>query len=170
MVKQFETVQLKDINGNEFSIEQLKGRKVYLTFLRTASCPFCNLRVHQLIQKQEEWNKKGIVTVAVFASTADEILQYAGKQQPQFTIIADPEERLYHQFGIKHSFMAMIKSMARLGAIVETMKKGFFNVNSFTDKRILTGDFLINENQKIVLSYYGKDFGDHIAFEEIDQW
>ncbi len=170
MVKQFETIQLKDVYGNEFTIQQLKGRKIYLTFLRTTSCPFCNLRVHQLIQKQEEWNKKGIVTVAVFASTADEISQYAGKQQPQFTIIADPDERLYHQFGIKHSFVAMIKSMVRLGAIVETMKKGFFNVNSFTDKRILTGDFLINENQEVVLSYYGKDFGDHIAFEEIDQW
>ena len=170
MIKEFNTIRLKDIYGKEFSMEQLKGHKVYLTFLRTASCPFCNLRVHQLIQKQEAWTKKGIVTVAVFASAADEILQYAGKQEPKFTIIADPEERLYHQFGIKHSFLAMIKSMARIGAIVETMKKGFFNVNSFTDKRILTGDFLINENQEVVLSYYGKDFGDHIDFEEIDQW
>ena len=170
MIKEFNTIQLKDIYGNEFSIEQLKGHKVYLTFLRTASCPFCNLRVHQLIQKQAAWTKKGIVTVAVFASTAEEILQYAGKQQPNFTIIADSEERLYHQFGIKHSFLAMIKSMARLGTIVETIKKGFFNFNSFTDKRILTGDFLINENQEVIVSYYGKDFGDHIAFEKIDQW
>lgn len=167
---EFKTLSLKDIYGKQFSIEQLKGHKIYVTFLRTASCPFCNLRVHQLIHKQEEWNKKGIVTVAVFASSADEILRYAGKQQPNFTIIADPEERLYRQFGIKHSFIAMIKSMARVSAILETIKKGFFNFKSFSDKRTLTGDFLINENQEVVVNYYGKDFGDHIAFEKIDRW
>lgn len=168
--KEFKTLKFNDIYGEQFSIEQFKGSKVYVTFLRTASCPFCNLRVHQLIQKQEAWTRKGIVTLAIFASSADEILQYTGKQQSNFTIIADPEEHLYHKFGIKHSIIAMIKSMGRVSTILETMKKGFFNLKSFSDKRILTGDFLINENQEIVLSYYGKDFGDHIDFKKIDRW
>lgn len=170
ITNEVKTLQLKDIYGKEFFIEQLKGRKIYLTFLRTASCPFCNLRVNQLIQKQTEWNKKGIMTIAVFASPAAEILHYAGKQNPNFTIIADPDEQIYRLFGIKHSWVAMLKSMARVREILQTMKKGFFNFKSFSDKRILTGDFLIDENQEVVFSYYGKDFGDHIAFEAIDRW
>lgn len=167
---QLPTFNALDIFNNSISSSNFEGKRVYISFLRTASCPFCNLRVHELIQKQAEWNKKGIITIAVFASPSEEILEYAGKQKPPFTIISDPNEVLYKKFGITHSYWSMLKTMTRLSGILETIRKGFFNFKSFTDKPILTGDFLIDENKNVIECYYGKDFGDHISFEKIDEW
>ncbi len=160
----------KDIYGNSISIEDFEGQKVLLSFLRTAACPFCNLRVHEMIKKQAEWEEKDLVTVAVFASPAAEILKYAGKQKPPFPIIADPTEYLYRQYGIGHSFLGKLKAMTRMKEILQIMSKGYFNMESLFEKTVMPADFLINEKGMIVRSYYGKDFGDHIPFEQVEAW
>ena len=159
-----------DIYSNEFNLENLKGKKIYLSFLRVASCPFCNLRVNQVIQKHDEWNKKGIITVAIFASSNEEILKYAGKQHPAFTVIGDPKEQFYKQYGIGKSYPGMFKAFLRLATIFKFTRKGMFTLKAMTEKPILPGDFLIDENGIIQKAYYGKDFGDHIPFSEIDNW
>jgi peroxiredoxin len=160
----------KDIYGRSISIEKYQGRKVLLSFLRTAACPFCNLRVHGIIKKQAEWEYKDIVTIAVFASPASEILKYAGKQNPPFTIIADPTESLYIKYGITHSLLGKLKAMIRFNEIMQIMSRGFFNVKSLFEKTVMPADFLIDEGGIIVNTYYGKDFGDHIPFTQIDAW
>lgn len=160
----------KDICGNNISIEDFQGQKVLLSFLRTAACPFCNLRVHEMMKKQAEWEDQDLVTIAVFASPASEILKYAGKQDPPFPIIADPTEYLYRQYGIGHSLLGKLKAMARIREIFQIMTKGYFNMESLFEKTVMPADFLIDENGIIVHSYYGKDFGDHIPFESIDSW
>ena len=160
----------KDIYGNSISIEDFQGQKVLLSFLRTAACPFCNLRVHELMKKQAEWENKDLVTIAVFVSPASEIQKYTGKQKPPFPIIADPTENLYRQYGIGHSFLGKLKALARIREMLQIMTKGYFNVQSLFEKTVMPADFLIDENGIIVHTYYGKDFGDHIPFEKIDAW
>lgn len=160
----------KDIYGNQISLDEFEGQKILLSFLRTAACPFCNLRVHELIKKQAEWEYKDIVTIAVFASPASEILKYAGKQNPPFKIIADPTESLYRKYGIKHSLLGKLKAMIRLKEIVQIMSKGYFNVESLLEKTVMPADFLIDESGIIFNTYYGKDFGDHIPFEQVEAW
>jgi peroxiredoxin len=160
----------KDLNGRTVSLSDFKGKKVLLSFLRTAACPFCNLRVHELIKRQERWKDQGLETIVVFASPASEILQYAGKKNPPFTIIPDPEETLYRQYGIGHSLFGKIKAMTRLREIFYIMTHGFFNVKSLVEKTVMPADFLLDEDGNIDRVYYGKDFGDHIPLEQIDGW
>lgn len=161
-------IDLADINGRPVSLRDFMGQKIYLTFLRTAACPFCNLRVHELIKKQEYWKRNGLYTIAVFASSADEINRYAGRQRPPFTILADPEETLYRAYGIGKSRMGMLKAMLRMRTIFDIMRKGFFTLKAWSDEPLLTADFLIDESGIIQVGYYGKDFGDHLSFEEIE--
>ncbi|MEP0367890.1 MAG: redoxin domain-containing protein [Cyclobacteriaceae bacterium] len=160
----------KNIYGSEVKLDLLKGQRVYLSFLRTASCPFCNMQVHRLIQKQKDWKKKGIVTIAVFASSSESILQYAGKQNPTFIILADPDETLYKSYKIGSSAWGLFKAMLRVKTLMTIMVKGYFNMKTIFHKPVLTGDFLINDEGIIEHVYYGKDFGDHISFELIDNW
>ena len=159
-----------DIYGNAVSLENYRGKRVLLSFLRTAACPFCNLRVHYMIHQYDAWKAQGLEIIAVFASSADEILQHAGKQKPPFPVIGDPDEVLYQQYGIGHSIAGMFKAMKRIKTLIEIMKKGFFSLKSLRDQPVLTGDFLIDRQGVIQEAYYGKDFGDHLPFERIDAW
>jgi len=157
--------KMQDINDNQISIDDYIGKKVLLTFFRTASCPFCNLRVHKLIQNADYYKENNIQVICFFASTKNEILEYAGRQLPNFPIIADENEIIYTKYKIQSSNMAKLKTMKRLGTMIEFTKKGFLSLKAFTEKPILPADFLINKEGTIDYCYYGKDMGDHLDFK-----
>ena len=41
----------------KISVSTKKGKKTLLTFYRFATCPFCNLRIHEIINRYEELGK-----------------------------------------------------------------------------------------------------------------
>lgn len=160
----------KDIFDNPVDLESYKGNKILLTFYRGASCPFCNLRVHSIIKQMENFNVKGLKVLAFFMSDKEEILKYVGKQKAPFPIIADPQKKYYTLYGLEKSFIGKIKAMLRMKTMMEIFSNGFFNLNALKDDNTLPADFLINKNSEIELAYYGKDFGDHLDIEIINEW
>ncbi|NMH89042.1 peroxiredoxin-like family protein [Flavivirga algicola] len=161
---------LEDYLGNAISLTKYKGQKILLSFFRGASCPFCNLRIHQLIKRYPDFENTGIQIITVFAATKKEILSYAGQQNAPFHILADPTLKLYKKYGIKESLFGMLKTMISPLKMVKVMFSGFFNMKSIKDKPIVPADFLIDENFMILQTYYGKDFGDHIPIEKVLDW
>ena len=156
-----------DIFNNEVHLSSLKGKKILITFFRGASCPFCNLRVHQIIQNKELFEKNNTHIITFFGDTKEEILKYAGEQHPFFPIIADPKLHYYKTFGVESSFIGMLKTMINFNKIITVMKTKFFNMKALMDRPMVPADFLLNENHEIIKVHYGKDFGDHISFDEI---
>ena len=49
-----EEITLPSINGSNFSLSSLKGKKVLLTFYRFARCPMCNLRINEILKRYDE--------------------------------------------------------------------------------------------------------------------
>jgi peroxiredoxin len=74
----------KDYQGKKINLSDYHGKRILLSFFRGASCPFCNLRVHELIKKQNEFKEQDIEIIAFFSSTKEEVQQYAGKKNPSF--------------------------------------------------------------------------------------
>lgn len=159
-----------DYLGNKINLADYRGKKVLLSFFRWASCPFCNLRIRQLIIQYPEFVKNKIEIIALFAATGGEISKYAGKQNAPFPIIPDPELDLYAKYGIKESFSGMVKVMLKPVELFKVMTSGFFNVKTIHKKSILPVDFLIGEDQLIYRAYYGKDYGDHIPIADVLAW
>lgn len=159
-----------DYLNNEIRLSDYKEKKVLLTFFRGASCPFCNMRVNQLIKQYPEFQKQGISIIALFGSTKEEIQNYAGKQNAPFPIIADPEFKIYKKYKIEESQMGMLKVMRNPARVFKMMFSGFFNLNAVKDRPIVPADFLIDENQIIHKTYYGEDFSDHISISEVLNW
>ncbi|MEJ0031644.1 MAG: peroxiredoxin-like family protein [Bacteroidota bacterium] len=91
------------IDGKTFHLSDLKGKKVFLAFYRNGACALCNLRVHELSLRQKDFDKAGIVMVAVFESSIDDMKPYVGKQELGFTLLSDPEGKLYEMFGLTNS-------------------------------------------------------------------
>ena len=48
-------LSLPSIDGTHFKIQEHKGKKIFLTFYRFAACPFCNLRINEIIKRYDEF-------------------------------------------------------------------------------------------------------------------
>jgi thioredoxin-dependent peroxiredoxin len=161
------TFVARDYLGNVISFDDYKGQRILLSFFRGAACPFCNLRVRDIVRSHDALRRKGITVIAFFGSAAEEIEKYAGKQKTPFPIIADPKLLVYKQYRVEHSHLGMLRVMLKPVQMTRMMFSGFFNMNSVRDKPLIPADFIVNEHQVISRAYYGKDFGDHIPLGDI---
>lgn len=159
-----------DINGKEINISNYEGRKVLLSFYRYASCPLCNLRIHQLISKNDYFENKGLTLIAVFQSPKINIKEYVGKQDVPFSIIADPSMKLYRLYSVELSFIKMILGLFNFSKL-KAARMNNFKVGKMDGKLTrVPADFMINEEGKIDIAYYGKDISDHLPIEQIEEY
>jgi hypothetical protein len=78
----------------------------HLQFRRYAGCPFCNLHLWAIALRHDEIVAAGVREVVVFHSTAAELRSYQSDQP--FAVIADPDKRLYADFGVEASGRALL--------------------------------------------------------------
>lgn len=160
---------LPDLHGQVIGLEQFRGRKLLLSFYRYASCPFCNLRVHQLSKQAPAWQVRGLDLVAVFQSPRESILEYAGSEARPFAILPDPERGLYRQYGVEGSWGGFLKAGLQLGKVAAAMKEGFMPGKMEGDINMVPADFIIDEDGRVLVAYYGRDISDHLPEEVIEQ-
>lgn len=110
---------LASIRREAVSIPQ-PDRLVHLQFRRFAGCPVCNLHLRSFARRHEEIDALGIREVIVFHSTADELLRY--ESDLPFAVIADPDKRLYREFGVEASPRALLDPRAWLPIIRAVLK------------------------------------------------
>ena len=159
-----------DIGGNTIHLGDYRGRYLLLSFYRYASCPFCNLRVHELLQRLTEFEKRGLSLVAVFQSAREGILDHVGKQQPPFPILPDPGHGLYRRYGVETSLPGFLLGLTlRMGKAMQAMGKGFLPGRMEGSITLIPADFLIGPDGSILVAYYGKDISDHLPIETILQ-
>lgn len=156
-----------DLYGKEIQLKDYQGKKVLLCFFRGASCPFCNLRVHELIQRKMEFDSHNIEVIMFFTTDANEITSYMDKQKPTYTIIPDPNGLVYREFGVEESLSGKLLAMFRMKSLLKIFKNGFFNLKSMSDKNTVPADILLDESGIVEIAYYGRDFGDHLPFNKL---
>lgn len=160
----------EDYLGNVIHLKDYKDDKILLSFFRGATCPFCNLRLNQLIKKYPEFERRRIKVITIFAASKEDIAAYGGKQNVPFTIIADPTLEIYKKYGIEESSHGMFRAMIKPLKMLKVMFSGYFNMRSIKDRPIVPADFLIDQDKIIHMAYYGKDFGDHIPIQDALEW
>lgn len=157
------TVYLRD----PLTLSQLRGKKVWIAFFRYAGCPLCNLRVHQMIQRYDAWQAQGLQIVAVFQAPVDEVEANVGKQNAPFPIVCDPDEKLYALYGLEASLAGFL-SPKNIPLAAEALKEGFLPGTTHGTKTRLPADFLLDENGKVIETFYAGHIGDHIPLDRID--
>ena len=43
---------LPSVDGSTFNLESIQGKKAMISFYRYSSCPFCHLRINEIISKK----------------------------------------------------------------------------------------------------------------------
>ncbi|MFZ2889466.1 redoxin domain-containing protein [Sulfuricurvum sp.] len=161
----------RSFQGDDINLDLYRGRYLLLSFYRYASCPFCNLRVHESIQKRDYFQTLGLEMIAVFQSPDDKLAEYVGKQPLNYPIIGDPSLDIYKLYHVETSWLGLIKAFfIRPHQILKSIfLRGFFPGSIENEIQRLPADFLINPMGKIEIAYYGIDIGDHIAYEIIEK-
>jgi peroxiredoxin len=159
-----------DIYGKEFKLSDFKGKRIHLGFFRNVSCPFCNLRVHQLSKFNDAFDKKGLKTVYFFESQPEVLLRSIfHKGISPIPLIGDPQRKIYTLYGVEPSMMKMMNTFFVKG-VMSDMKAGKA-LNLPQDKEatqsLIPADFLIDEQFKIKRAHYGSHLNDHISIDEV---
>ncbi|WP_213768709.1 peroxiredoxin-like family protein [Caballeronia sp. dw_19] len=142
---------------------------VHLQFRRFAGCPVCDLHLHSIAQRHDEIVSAGILEVAVFHSSADDLRPFT--MELPFAVVADPQKKLYAEFGTEASPQALLNPRAwrpilrgvlrSLGRILRG-RQPVTSVHTEGGKLGLPADFLIARDGRILACKYGV----HIY----DQW
>jgi len=160
---------VRDIFDRPVSLQDFSGKKLMLSFYRYASCPLCNLRVHELIARYPDYRARGMDIVAFFQSPVESIRRYVGRQDAPFPIIADPQRTVYRQYGVEMSIWGMIAAgFWWHPRMVIANLKGFWFGKMEGNIALVPADFLINPNSTIHTAFYGTTIADHVSLAQVD--
>ena len=147
---------------------------VHLQFRRFAGCPVCNLHLHSITQRHAELVAASIREVAVFHSTIDELLPHV--RDLPFSAIADPEKRLYGEFGVESApralldprgWVPILRGVTRSLSMVVRREQPRPELNPHGGSFGLPADFLIASDGRVVACKYGSHVYDQWSVDEI---
>lgn len=160
---------INDVFGNPISLQAYKGKTVYLSFMRFAGCPVCNLHVHNLLKHADALKAKNIEVVLVYESSLANLRQYLEDRTYPFTFVADPESTLYNTYHVEKSWSKLMGSMFKgmLGKVRAGEK--LFRKKPAMDGNMnrMEAEFVIDKNGKLAIAHYATFLGDNIAIEKI---
>ncbi len=164
------TILLPAIDGSIFNSENVKGKPLMISFFRFASCPFCNLRVNELVQRFNEFGDDFTI-IAIFDSPLDNLTRHTKDHNAPFPILADESNTYYKEYGIEHSFFGVLKGMLfRLPTLLKGMLRGYIPIIIKGSLITMPADFLVDRDGIIQQVYYGKDEGDHLPFDQVKEF
>lgn len=162
---------VKDIFENQIALNNFAGQNLMISFYRFSSCPFCNLRVRELMRYAPEFQEKGLHMLSFWQSPKESILEHIAQQHPPFPFIPDPAKVVYRRYGVEQSWTATAQAMLLHPlTIYKAVRAGFRASSVDGDKNLVPADFLIGPDQTIQRAYYGKHVGDHLPIAEIEQF
>lgn len=145
-------------------------RPVFLWFIRYLGCPVCQVDIQELTQAYSRFEAKGVKVIMALQSDPKIIQGSFPKGALPFTLICDPEKKLYEQFEIKPA-KNMIK-MASLGLIakgLQAKKMGISHGVSEGDELQLPALFLIRPDGEVAFAKYAKNITDLPSIDEMLQ-
>ncbi len=155
--------ELVSVHGQRIQIPDPQ-RIVHLQFRRFAGCPICKLHLRSIAQRHDELVTAGILEVAVFHSSIETMRRH--DHALPFAVVADPQQRLYREFGVEASlrsvldpraWAAIARGLVALGAGREAGEPALG----------LPADFLIAPGGDVLACKYGAHADDHWSVDEI---
>ena len=159
--------ELECLDGTTVRLSDFRGKKLFLSFYRFASCPFCNLRVHAIGELYPQIQTE-MEVLGVFESSLDVLQDYMPRHGLPFKVASDTKAQSYVNYGVGHSFSGMLSGMfLRMPTLIKAMFKGYLPLTIDSSLTRMPADFIIDEEGIVLVAYYAKDEGDHLNTEAI---
>ncbi len=156
----------------EIDLEAYRGKKVLIAFFRHAGCPFCNLRVHNLMKVHEDLKAQGLEMIFFFESKKDIILRSTFHQEiSPIPLLSDPEKIWYDQYGLESSGLksAIGHVTSFVGTAIQAKLKGL-PIHPMADGESINtipAEFLLDESLIIRELHYSQHLTDRMKMEAI---
>lgn len=164
-------ISLPAIDGSTFKMSDYIGKRVILTFFRFSTCPLCNIRIHRIIKR---WNEfpENTVMVGVFDAKIGDLKKRMKKHNAPFTIVADETFEHFERNSVRRSFgRFMIGALRSPLTLMQATFKGYVPMTMSVKKlSIIPVDVLIGEDGKVVEAHYCKDTADHLPIDRFIQF
>lgn len=165
--------QLLALSGSRINLPD-EERLVHLQLRRFAGCPICNLHLRSMVECHDDIVAAGIREVVVFHSSTEELA--AQCSDLPFDVVADPDRRLYREFGVESSPRALLDPRAwsptlrgllhAAGAIASKRQPAPAN-HPLGGRLGLPADFLIDSGGRVLASKYGAHAYDQWSVDEL---
>ncbi len=111
---------------------------------------------------------RGLDIVAAFSASQADVLRFAGHRPRPFQIAADPASGAHETYGVERSLWRKLKAIVTR---VPTLLRGLRLVGlaGLNTSNLMPADFLVDEHGCIIEAYYGRDAGDRIPLERVEQ-
>jgi peroxiredoxin len=91
---------LEDLSGRSVSLEDFKGKVVFLNFWATW-CPPCVLEMPSMEKLHNEFAKEGLVMLALnFRENRDQVKAFVKEHKLSFTVLMDPEGTVFELYQV----------------------------------------------------------------------
>jgi hypothetical protein len=149
-------------------------RLIHLQLRRFAGCPVCNLHLRSIVARHQEIEAAGIREVVVFHSPAEELRRHVDGLP--FAVVADPDKRLYREFGVESGRRALLDPRAwraivwgvlrALGPVLRGRRPAPAG-RPHGGRFGLPGDFLIDPTGRVLAAKYGEHAYDQWSVAEL---
>ncbi len=90
---------LRDQNGEEVTLSDLKGQTVVVYFYPRADTPGCTTQACGIRDRSDEYAEAGAKVIGISPDEVEEIAKFAGKFDLGFTLLADPDHAVAEKYG-----------------------------------------------------------------------
>ncbi|MCM1989918.1 TlpA family protein disulfide reductase [Oceanirhabdus seepicola] len=90
---------LQDLNGNEVSISDFQGKKVFINFWATW-CPNCKVEMPHMQTIWEEFGEEVVVVAVDIGESKETVKKYIDKAGYKFKVLLDEKNDIAGKFGI----------------------------------------------------------------------
>jgi peroxiredoxin len=163
--------EAETMDGTSIQLDALRGRPVWLSFYRYASCPLCCYRVHEIMSAWDgTFRHLGLVSLTVWQSPEEKLREVIERYQPPFQLISDPDLRLYEMYEVEKG-LTKVFGKDVLSGIAGARKAGIPIVRAWDGPATRRpADFLISPEGTIDVAFYGENVGQMIPFEDVVAW
>jgi peroxiredoxin len=161
--------ELPTVTGGTVAVPS-PDRLVHLQFRRFAGCPVCNLHLQSIVRRHDEITAAGIREVVVFHAPVDELHKHVADLP--FAVIADPDKKLYREFGVEKGLRSLLNPKAWI-PIIRAITRGLANRdplpagNPHGGRLGLPADFLIAPDGSILAAKHGTHVYDQWSVDEL---
>jgi peroxiredoxin len=161
---------LTTIEGAEVAIPAT-DELVHLQFRRFWGCPVCSLHMREVTRRHDEITNAGVTEVVLFHSSADALRRFYQADLP-FAVVADPDRKLYDEFGVQSSIRSLLHPTPVRAAgrsLLETRSaQSVAGSLAPTENHLgLPADFLIAPDGTIRACKYGEHAYDQWSVDEL---
>jgi peroxiredoxin len=131
-----------------------------LIFLRYYGCPVCQMEMAKIKQEIDLVRKKGGRVFVVLQSAPETLASLTNKEDWPFTIISDPQGKIFQLYGVEAGGIIKYLHPAGLIAAIKAIISGFRHGKFEGKETQLPAAFAMTGDKLIKYSHYGENISD----------